>query len=130
VKRSGMSILLKADVGPSHFPNGKKTIDNCHVTVYNRLMIKTFADKATQQIFITGKSKRLPSNLIKRAIRRLEYIHYAITLNDLKMPPSNRLHALKGGRKGQHSISINEQWRICFRFIEGDAYEVEITDYH
>ena len=93
-------------------------------------MIKTFADKATQQIFIIGKSKRLPSDLIKKAIRRLEYIHYSTTLNDLKVPPNNRLHALKGDRKGQHSISINEQWRICFRFAEGDAYDVEITDYH
>jgi proteic killer suppression protein len=91
-------------------------------------MIKTFADKETQKIFTTGKSKR--STLINRAIRRLEYIHYAVTLNDLRVPPSNRLHALKGDRKGQHSISINEQWRICFRFIEGDAYDVEITDYH
>jgi len=93
-------------------------------------MIKTFADKETQQLFITGKSKHLPSDLVKRAVRRLEYIHYAIILNDLRVPPSNRLHALKGDRKGQHSISINEQWRICFRFIEGDAYDVEITDYH
>ncbi|MGB2930637.1 MAG: type II toxin-antitoxin system RelE/ParE family toxin [Desulfobacterales bacterium] len=92
-------------------------------------MIKTFADKETQQLFITGKSKRLPTDLVRRAVRRLEYIHYAI-LNDLRVPPSNRLHALKGDRKGQHSISINEQWRICFRFIEGNAYEVEITDYH
>jgi proteic killer suppression protein len=93
-------------------------------------MIKTFADKETQQLFITGKSKRLPSDLAKRAIRRLEYIHYATNLSDLRMPPSNQLHALKGKRKGQHSISINEQWRICFRFIEGDAYDIEITDYH
>jgi proteic killer suppression protein len=93
-------------------------------------MIKTFANKDTQKLFTSGKSKRLSSKLIKRAIRRLEYIHYAVTLNDLKVPPSNRLHALKGDRKGQHSISINEQWRICFRFIEGDAYDVEITDYH
>jgi proteic killer suppression protein len=93
-------------------------------------MIKTFADKETQQLFITGKSKRLPSDFVKRAIRRLEYIHYATNLNDLKVPPNNRLHTLKGNRKGQHSISINEQWRICFRFIEGDAYAVEITDYH
>ena len=100
------------------------------MTVYTKRMINTFADKATQQIFISGKSKRLPSDLIKRAVRRLEYIHYAITLNDLQVPPSNRLHALKGVRKGQHSISINEQWRICFHFIEGDAYDVEITDYH
>jgi len=93
-------------------------------------MIKTFANKETQNLFITGKSKRLSSSLIKRAIRRLEYIHYALTLNDLRVPPSNRLHALQGNRKGQYSISINEQWRICFRFIEGDAYDVEITDYH
>ena len=93
-------------------------------------MIKTFADKETQKIFTAGKSKRLSSTLINRAIRRLEYIHYVVALNDLRVHPSNRLHALKGDRKGQHSISINEQWRICFRFIEGDAYDVEITDYH
>ncbi|MBU3949109.1 MAG: type II toxin-antitoxin system RelE/ParE family toxin [Proteobacteria bacterium] len=93
-------------------------------------MIKTFADKETQQLFTTGKSKRLPPDLIKRAIRRLEYINYATNLNDLKVPPSNRLHALEGDREGQYSISINKQWRICFRFIENDAYDVEITDYH
>ncbi|MES0447184.1 MAG: type II toxin-antitoxin system RelE/ParE family toxin [Desulfobacterales bacterium] len=93
-------------------------------------MIKTFADKETQQVFIAGKSKRLPQDLIRRAIRRLEYIHLAKTLNDLKVPPSNRLHTLKRDRKGQFSISVNDKWRICFRFIDGDAYEVEITDYH
>jgi toxin HigB-1 len=93
-------------------------------------MIKTFADKETQQVFVAGKSKRLPPDLLRRAIRRLEYIDLARTLNDLKVPPSNRLHALKGDRQGQHSISINDQWRICFRFTEGDAYDVEITDYH
>ena len=93
-------------------------------------MIKTFADKETQKLFIIGKSKRLPADLVKRAMRRLEYIHYAKILNDLRVPPSNRLHALKGDRKGQYSISINEQWRICFRFINGDAFDVQITDYH
>ncbi len=93
-------------------------------------MIKTFANKETQQLFVRGKSKRLPSEFMKRAIRRLEYINYATSLIDLRVPPSNRPHALKGDRKGQHSISINEQWRICFRFINGDAYDVEITDYH
>jgi proteic killer suppression protein len=93
-------------------------------------MIKTFADKETQQVFVKGKSKRLPPDLIPRAIRRLEYIHWAKVLNDLKVPPSNRLHALKGDREGQYSISINDQWRICFRFSNGDAYDVEITDYH
>ena len=93
-------------------------------------MIKTFADKNSQQIYIKGKSKRIAPDIIKRAIRRLEYLDLATGLEDLKVPPSNRLHALKGDRKGQHAISINDQWRICFRFVDGDAYEVEITDYH
>lgn len=113
-----------------YFKKLNLTVDNCHVTAYNMGMIKTFVDKETQQLFITGKSKRLPSDLVKRAIRRLEYIHYATNLNDLRVPPNNRLHALKGNRKGQHSISINEQCRICFRFIDGDAHDVEVTDYH
>ena len=93
-------------------------------------MIKTFTDKETQQVFIKGKSKHLPPDLIRRAISRLEFIHWATCLNDLRVPPSNRLHSLEGDREGQYSISINDQWRICFRFIDGDAYDVEITDYH
>ncbi len=93
-------------------------------------MIKTFVDKETQRLYETGQSKRLPVDLIRRAIRRLEYIDLAHNLNDLSVPPSNRLHRLKKDRQGQHSISINDQWRICFRFVDGDAYDVEITDYH
>jgi len=93
-------------------------------------MIKTFADKHTRDIYIKGKSKRIAPDLIKRAIRRLEYLDLANCLEDLKVPPSNRLHALKGDRKGQYSISINDQWRICFKFFDGDAYEVQVTDYH
>ena len=93
-------------------------------------MIKSFADKQTKELFLTGKSRRLQSDLIRRVIRRLEYIDLATCLDDLKVPPSNRLHALIGDREGQYSISINDQWRICFRFTEGDAYDVEITDYH
>ena len=93
-------------------------------------MIKTFADKHTWEVYLKGKSKRLPPDIVKRAIRRLEYIDLATSLDDLRVPPSNRLHALKGDRRGQHSISINDQWRICFRFIDTDAYGVEITDYH
>lgn len=92
-------------------------------------MIQTFADRETQQLFISGKSKRLPPDLVKRALRRLEYVHLATELNDLRVPPSNRLHALQGDRAGQYAISINDQWRICFRFSDGDAYDVEITDY-
>ncbi len=93
-------------------------------------MIKTFADKHTWEIYVKGKSKHIAPNIIKRAIRRLEYIDLAASLEDLKVPPSNRLHALKGDRKGQYAIAVNDQWRICFKFIDGDAYDVEITDYH
>ena len=77
-------------------------------------MIQTFADKETQQVFVAGKSKRLPPDLMKRAIRRLEYIHLAKTLDDLKVPPSNRLHTLKDDRKGQYSISINKHGESVF----------------
>lgn len=107
-----------------------RLLDNCHVTEYNIFMIKTFADKETQNLYIKGRTSRLPSDLIKRAIRGLEYINLAKNLEDLRIPPGNRLHSLKGSREGQFSISINDQWRICFRFFDGDAYDVEITDYH
>jgi proteic killer suppression protein len=93
-------------------------------------VIKTFADKETQKLFVEGRCRRLPPDLVRRAARRLEYVHLATRLGDLRVPPSNRLHALSGDRAGQHSISINDQWRICFRFVDGDAYDVEITDYH
>ena len=93
-------------------------------------MIKTFANTETQNVFTKGKSKSLPPDLIRRATRRLEYIHWATSLSDLRVPPGNRLHALRGDREGQYSISINDQWRICFQFNNGDAYNVEITDYH
>jgi proteic killer suppression protein len=100
------------------------------VTDYHEAMIKTFADKHTMKFYESGESRRIPPDLLKRAIRKIEYVNLATTLDDLKVPPGNRLHALKEDRAGQHSISINDQWRICFRFIDGDAYDVEITDYH
>ena len=93
-------------------------------------MIKTFADRHTKELYETGKSKRLPAAIWKRALRRLEYIDLATGLEDLKVPLSNRLHELGRERKGQFSISVNDQWRICFRFVDGDAYDVELTDYH
>jgi len=105
-------------------------LDNCHVTSYVFAVIKTFGDKHTENLFVTGKSRRLPPDMVRRAVRRLEYLDLAATLEDLKVPPSNRLHRLKGDRSGQYSISINDQWRVCFRFDNGDAYDVEITDYH
>ena len=102
----------------------------CHVTDYVCSMIKTFADKGTQELYATGKSRRLPPDIARRATRKLEYIDLATRLDDLRVPPGNGLHELERDRKGQHAISINDQWRICFRFVDGDAYDVEITDYH
>lgn len=93
-------------------------------------MIKTFADTRTQELYESGKSKRIPPEVRGRALRKLEYLDLATSVNDLKVPPSNRLHKLQGDRAGQYSISVNDQWRICFRFEAGDAYDVEITDYH
>lgn len=93
-------------------------------------MIQTFADKHTRELFAAGKSKRLPRNIVRRARRKLEYIDLATRLDDLTVPPGNRLHRLKSDREGQYAIAVNDQWRICFRFVDGDAFEVEITDYH
>ena len=92
-------------------------------------MIKTFADRYTHELYATGKSKRFPPDIRKRAIRKLEYVVLATSLDDLKVPPSNRFHQLEQDRKGQYSISVNDQWSVCFRFVDGDAYNVEITDY-
>ena len=89
-------------------------------------MIKSFADRRTEALFTTGRAKRLPVDIVARAIRKLEYVHLATTLGDLKVPPGNRLHALKDDRQGQHAIAINDQWRICFRFVD----DVEVCDYH
>ncbi len=93
-------------------------------------MIKTFADRHTENLFVTGRSKRLPPDVVRRARRKLEYIGLAVRLGDLGIPLGNRLHKLGGNRKGQCAIAINDQWRICFRFVDGDAYDVEVTDYH
>ena len=93
-------------------------------------MIKSFGDKSTEDLYVTGKSKRFPPDIARRAVRKLEYIDLAARLEDLKSPPGNRLHELGKDRKGQHSIAVNDQWRICFRFADGDAYEVEVCDYH
>jgi toxin HigB-1 len=93
-------------------------------------MIKTFADSRTRDLFETGSARRFPPDIARRAVRKLEYVDLATSLIDLKVPPGNRLHALKGEWRGQHAIAVNDQWRICFRFVEGDAYDVEVYDYH
>jgi len=98
--------------------------------VYSQLMIVSFANKETEKLFATGKSKKFPTEIITRAIMRLTQLDNAREVSDLLMPPSNRLEALSGNRRGQWSIRINDQWRIRFGFANGEAIDVEITDYH
>jgi proteic killer suppression protein len=93
-------------------------------------VIKTFADRATDERFRTGKAQRVPVDVARRALRKLEAIDVATQLSDLRVPPGYRRHALKDDRAGQHSISVNDQWRICFRFEDADAHDVEFCDDH
>ncbi|MBF0104075.1 MAG: type II toxin-antitoxin system RelE/ParE family toxin [Deltaproteobacteria bacterium] len=93
-------------------------------------MIKSFCCKETQKLFNRQLSKKMPSSIQKNAIKKLWILHAATQINDLRVPPSNHLEALKGNRKGQHSIRINQQWRICFNWHKGNAFEVEIVNYH
>lgn len=93
-------------------------------------MIRTFNDREAEKIWRGSPSRRLPSDIQHVARRKLRMLNNAASLDDLRVPPANRLEALKGDRKGQHSIRINDQWRICFRWKNGDALDVEIVDYH
>lgn len=93
-------------------------------------MIRSFADADTQRFYATGRSRRVPSEIRSRAAMRLTQLDAATRIDDLRLPPSNQLEALKGSRKGQWSIRVNQQWRLCFRFDAGDAFDVEIADSH
>ncbi len=93
-------------------------------------MIRSFKDKQTEKLFESSRSRRIPTEIMERARRKLMSLHAAHVLDDLRVPPSNHLERLKGDREGQYSIRINDQWRICFRFEDGDAFDVEICDYH
>lgn len=93
-------------------------------------MIKSFKDKETEKIYSREGSNKLPRDIQQIALRKLRMINNSKTLNDLRVPPANRLEKLKGNREGQLSIRINDQWRVCFVWQNGDAYGVEITDYH
>ena len=93
-------------------------------------MIKGFADSATERLFQERKAVRLPHAIQRVALRKLVQIDAVSELRELSVPPGNRLEALKGKRAGQHSIRINDQWRVCFVWRAHDAYEVEIVDYH
>jgi proteic killer suppression protein len=93
-------------------------------------MIISFKDKRTEQVFDGRIPKGFPQDLFRRSVVKLDQIQSASILEDLRIPPSNRLESLSGNRAGQHSIRINSQWRICFVWKDGNAHGVEITDYH
>lgn len=93
-------------------------------------MIASFRDPETEKLWHSGKSRRLPPDLHRRAFKKLAILNAAVTLDNLKVPPGNCLEALRGDRAGQHSIRINDQYRVCFVWRDGNAFDVEIVDYH
>ena len=93
-------------------------------------MIRSFGSPETENIFSLQRSRKLPNDIQQVALRKLRMLNNARTLQDLRSPPANRLEKLSGDRSGQYSIRINDQWRVCFQWRDGDAYEVEIVDYH
>jgi len=97
---------------------------------YYSLVIRSFKDPEAERIFKREHSRKLPQNIYRPALKKLLVLDAADALADLRVPPGNHLEKLPGNRKGQHSIRINDQWRICFRWDNGDAMDVEIADYH
>ena len=93
-------------------------------------MIKSFRDAETGRLWKEDRTRRIPADLRKSALKKLQMLNAAGALGDLALPPGNRFERLKGDREGQHSIRINDQYRVCFEWHEGNAYGVEITDYH
>jgi toxin HigB-1 len=93
-------------------------------------VIRSFRDRDTERLFRREVPRRLPATLIQAARRKLEILDAASSLDDLRVPPGNRLEKLSRDRLGQHSLRINDQWRLCFRWIDGEAHDVEIVDYH
>jgi toxin HigB-1 len=93
-------------------------------------VIRSFVDRETERLFARIRSRRFPAELQRVMLRKLVQLDAVERLQDLRIPPGNRLEALKGDRAGQHSIRVNDQWRVCFRWADGDAFDVEIVDYH
>ena len=94
------------------------------------IVIKSFKDREAERVFSRQRSRKLPGNIQQVALRKLRMLNRSNTLKDLRSPPANRLEKLRGDRAGQYSIRINDQWRICFEWRDGDVYNVEIVDYH
>ena len=93
-------------------------------------MIASFRDKETERLWQSGRSRRLPADLVRRGFKKLAILNAAVALENLKVPPGNQLEALRGDRAGQHSIRVNDQYRVCFAWRDGNAFDVEIVDYH
>ncbi len=113
-----------------HFPHGYPRPNTIAIRYHSGTVIVSFRCKETEKIFRGYFSKKFPVEFQRLAARKLEMLAAAGELKSLRIPPSNRLEKLKGDRNGQHSIRTNVQWRICFIWKEGNAHEVEITDYH
>jgi len=105
-------------------------LDALRNTSYTFPVIRSFKDKSTAALFVGLAPRRLPIEVRKRAREKLDMLHFAVRLDDLRAPPANRLEKLSGDRTGQWSIRLNAQWRVCFEWHDGEAREVEIADYH
>jgi len=127
---------LRADGVVGHLDKpGHRRFELCRIASYNATryswsMIKSFQGKETEKIWRGQRSRQLPQDIQQAARRKLRMINNACTVDDLRVPPANRLERLRGDRAGQYSIRINDQWRICFVWKRGDAFGVEIVDYH
>jgi proteic killer suppression protein len=106
------------------------TFDVINVIRYGVSVIRSFADPETERIFNRARSRKLPQGIQRVALRKLLLVDAADRMEDLRFPPGNPLEKLHGNREGQHSIRINDQWRVCFLWKDSDAFEVEIADYH
>jgi toxin HigB-1 len=106
------------------------TLADSNVWRYYGLVIVSFRDADTELLWRTGKSRRIPADIRRTAWKKLAILNAAVDLSNLRVPPGNQLEELRKDRKGQHSIRVNDQWRICFRWQDGNAYGVEIVDYH
>jgi toxin HigB-1 len=130
-RRSGGGEVYWGQVGDNFSPYGPiPQLMRVLQLFWNAVMIITFADNETERIWNGLRSRKLPADIQQRALAKLAVLNRVKSLDELKNPPSNRLHALTGGRAGQHSLSINKQWRICFVWKDGNAHDVEIVDYH
>jgi proteic killer suppression protein len=128
LRQGNRSALFPVPVDQGQEEGCPLTVVNTTFTLYP--VIRTFGDSETERFYTTGQSRRMPPQIRKRSAMRLIQLNAAVQIEDLLLPPSNRLEQLRGNRAGQWSIRINDQWRVCFRFENGDAFDVEIVDYH